>query len=283
MLCRKVKIHNNVYSYHEVVEIKSVKSRKTSIRIRSYKNNPNYGTTETAEQVIYIDLTDGLTFDEAEEIMEDSPEFQEYEDPEEALLQELAPTLSDDQASSVPYIYMEWDAYAHSYVAGDRVRYSDGFYKCIQSHTSQVDWYPPNAASLWSSLIDATVLPIGDYPLWQQPESTNPYMTGDIVTFGGQLWISVIDNNVWAPGVYGWDVVEESQDLEPENPQGDNSGDEPSPEPVETEIPEWTQPDSTNPYMMGDKVTFNGSVYESLIDNNIWSPTDYPQGWALVS
>ena len=44
-------------------------------------------------------------------------------------------------------------------------------------------------------------------------------------------------------------------------------------------IPEWVQPDSTNAYMTGDKVMFEGKTYESLIDNNIWSPTAYPQGW----
>lgn len=44
-------------------------------------------------------------------------------------------------------------------------------------------------------------------------------------------------------------------------------------------IPEWEQPDSTNPYMKGDKVMFEGQTYESLIDNNIWSPSAYPGGW----
>lgn len=47
-------------------------------------------------------------------------------------------------------------------------------------------------------------------------------------------------------------------------------------------IPDWEQPDSTNPYMKGDKVRYNGKIYESLIDNNIWSPTDYPAGWQEV-
>lgn len=37
-------------------------------------------------------------------------------------------------------------------------------------------------------------------------------------------------------------------------------------------IPEWEQPDSTNAYMKGDKVTHNGSVWESLVDNNTWEP-----------
>lgn len=47
-------------------------------------------------------------------------------------------------------------------------------------------------------------------------------------------------------------------------------------------ILDWEQPDSTNPYMKGDKVKFNGKIYESVIDNNVWSPEAYPQGWKEV-
>ena len=43
------------------------------------------------------------------------------------------------------------------------------------------------------------------------------------------------------------------------------------------------QPDSTNPYMKGDRVKYDGKIYESLIDNNIWSPTDYPTGWLEIT
>ena len=42
--------------------------------------------------------------------------------------------------------------------------------------------------------------------------------------------------------------------------------------PDENIISEWIQPDSTNPYMIGDKVTHNGITYESLVDNNVWEP-----------
>ena len=45
---------------------------------------------------------------------------------------------------------------------------------------------------------------------------------------------------------------------------------------------EWVQPDSTNAYMIGDKVVYEGVIYESVIDNNIWSPIAYPQGWKVV-
>lgn len=53
--------------------------------------------------------------------------------------------------------------------------------------------------------------------------------------------------------------------------------------PDENVIPEWEQPDSTNPYQIGDRVIFNGKVYESVIANNIWSPTSYPGGWKEVN
>ena len=46
------------------------------------------------------------------------------------------------------------------------------------------------------------------------------------------------------------------------------------------EWPEWVQPTGAqDAYMTGDKVTYNGKHYVSLIDNNTWSPEAYPQGW----
>lgn len=53
-------------------------------------------------------------------------------------------------------------------------------------------------------------------------------------------------------------------------------------DPTGETIPDWEQPDNTNAYMTGDKVRFEGVVYESTIDNNIWSPTAYPAGWKIV-
>jgi len=46
-------------------------------------------------------------------------------------------------------------------------------------------------------------------------------------------------------------------------------------------IPEWEQPDSTNPYMKDDKVTHNGKTWQSNIDNNVWEPGVY--GWSEVT
>ena len=46
------------------------------------------------------------------------------------------------------------------------------------------------------------------------------------------------------------------------------------------EWPEWVQPaGGHDAYNKGDKVTFDGKRYTSLIDANTWSPTGYPAGW----
>ena len=51
--------------------------------------------------------------------------------------------------------------------------------------------------------------------------------------------------------------------------------------PDDNVIPEWEQPDSTNPYMIGDKVTHNGKTWTSTVDNNVWEPGVY--GWKEVT
>lgn len=50
--------------------------------------------------------------------------------------------------------------------------------------------------------------------------------------------------------------------------------------PDENIIPEWVQPDSTNTYKIGDKVTHNDLTWVSTIDNNSWEPGVY--GWEIV-
>ena len=51
-------------------------------------------------------------------------------------------------------------------------------------------------------------------------------------------------------------------------------------DPTGETILEWEQPESTNPYMKGDKVIHNGVTYISDIDNNVWEPGVY--GWSVV-
>jgi hypothetical protein len=46
--------------------------------------------------------------------------------------------------------------------------------------------------------------------------------------------------------------------------------------------PEFVQPYAHSTYSAGDKITFEGDAYESLIDNNAWSPSAYPRGWKEI-
>lgn len=121
------------------------------------------------------------------------------------LAQKQAMQIEDDaQALEVQYLYPEWKS-GKDYTAGYRVNHNTTLYKCLQDHTSQDDWKPEVAPSLWAKVLipDPNVI-----PEWEQPDSTNPYMKGDKVTHNGKTWESGIDNNVWEPGVYGWTETE---------------------------------------------------------------------------
>ena len=65
-------------------------------------------------------------------------------------------------------------------------------------------------------------------------------------------------------------------------PEGVDIPDDPGPEPV-PDAPEWVQPQAHNPYRIGDRVTFEGVVYESVHDANVWSPAAYPMGWRKIA
>lgn len=123
-----------------------------------------------------------------------------------ATVDALIQSMTDKEAVTSQVLFPNWQS-GKSYALDERIRYGGKLYKVLQAHTSQDDWTPDVAVSLFACLL----------------------------------------------------IDEESGT-----------------------IPEWVQPDSTNGYSAGDKVTYNGVVYTSLIDNNVWSPADYPAGWQLV-
>ena len=48
--------------------------------------------------------------------------------------------------------------------------------------------------------------------------------------------------------------------------------------------PVWSQPTGAHDaYNKGDVVDYNGTLYESLIDGNVYSPEAYPAGWAVYA
>ena len=124
----------------------------------------------------------------------------------------FAATLTDGQAMEVATVYPRWEA-GKAYAVGDIISYGENgvgdpqLYKVVQAHTSQEDWTPDAAASLY----DAFGLDVQGYPVWSQPTGAHDaYNTGDVVNYNGTLYKSLIDGNVWAPDAYpqGWEVVE---------------------------------------------------------------------------
>ena len=174
-----------------------------------------------------------------------------------ATVDALIQTMTDEEAIASQVLFPNWQS-SKSYTLNERVRYGGKLYKVLQAHTSQDDWTPDAATSLFACLlIDEEN---GTIQEWKQPDSTNGYATGDIVSYNGKFYKSTADNNVWEPGTTGapWtECAEDGGDIVAEYVSG-------------------------TIYSTGDQVVYNGVVYTSLIDNNSWSPADYPAGWQLV-
>lgn len=108
--------------------------------------------------------------------------------------------IDDATASENISQFSPW-AYPVTYAAGNIRQYGGALFRCVQAHTSQSDWTPPAAASLWAKIGD----PGEEWPAWSQPIGAHDaYGAGDQVSHNGKRWISDTDGNVWEPGVYGW-------------------------------------------------------------------------------
>jgi hypothetical protein len=121
----------------------------------------------------------------------------------EALIK-IRNSATDEDALVSSALYPEWKGSGITYKEGERVLYKDVLYRVLLAHTSQSDWTPDVAYSLFAKVLTGDT---GDILPWEQPNSTNPYMAGDKVTHNGYTWESIIDNNVWEPGVYGWNQI----------------------------------------------------------------------------
>lgn len=129
--------------------------------------------------------------------------------------------------------------------------------------------------------------------------STSTYATGECCTAAGHVWRSKQDGVNWSPETnpefwddlgtiewvmaQDWDVDEpEPEQPEPEQPEegGESSGDD---DPYK-DVKDFVQPTGAHDaYNVGDKVKYNGHVYESTMAGNTYSPDAYPQGWKLLA
>ena len=113
--------------------------------------------------------------------------------------------------------------------------------------------------------------------------STSPYNTGDCASADGMVYRSKADNNVWPPSEYpeNWELAGPVGGPFDQDQDEDQAGD--SGEGAET-IDEWKEPSGAHDaYNQGDRVIYNGVVYESKINGNVWNPEQYPDFWEVVA
>lgn len=120
-----------------------------------------------------------------------------------------AQSLDDADAVRVAPLYDEWSGDGVDYKQGDRRRFQGYLAKCLQDHTSQPDWAPNAAPSLWALILpgqDGSGVEVG---VWVQPGADNGYAYEDMTIHNGHLWQSDYDpdgtlgGNVWEPGTVG--------------------------------------------------------------------------------
>ena len=130
---------------------------------------------------------------------------------------------------------------------------------------------------------------LAKYPPYVQPTGAHDALpTGAIVTDEGRIWRTDLPTlNVWKPGTMnaGWtditdQLLTQANPAEKEDPDGDTGDQDAGETAPEPEVPPYKQPTGAHDaYNAGDRMKFNGDVYESTINGNVWSPDAYPQGW----
>lgn len=105
----------------------------------------------------------------------------------------MSENATDEEALDNILAFPKWEV-GKAYNKDDRIRYEDVLYKVLQSHTSQADWTPDIAVSLYVRVS------IEEWPEWVQPTGAHDaYMKNDKCSHNEKHWISLVDSNVWEP------------------------------------------------------------------------------------
>lgn len=113
-------------------------------------------------------------------------------------------TLDDVTISEHPDLFPEWTE-NWTGKAGAILRDGDTLYRSLHDITTTAqNTKPSETPSMWKAVAD----PTEEYPMWVQPLGAfDTYATGDKVAHNDKHWISTVDDNVWEPGIYGWEEV----------------------------------------------------------------------------
>ena len=192
---RSVLINGAVLSHHKLERITHICGESTILDVLSWPDATK--NTTPIRSIFTVDYDSGLDESEAYAYFSALPEFEEWIDP----INEVLPILTDEQAEQVTNLYPSWAA-GVAYAVGDRRKYDGKLYRCVQAHTSQEGWEPPVTPAIWTRTgADPTTI-----EEWVQPTGAqDAYSLNAKVTYNSKTWISIIDNNIWEPGVYGWE------------------------------------------------------------------------------
>lgn len=130
---------------------------------------------------------------------------------EQLVNQKVLAAATEAEAYVMRYLYPEWDGNGVKYEKDDRFMYNNKFYKVLQKHTSQLDWTPNTASSLYVEISDPNV----KYPEYKQPiNAETAYKNGDKVTYKNKKYLCVAPDGaacVWSPEEYPlyWQLIEE--------------------------------------------------------------------------
>ena len=115
---------------------------------------------------------------------------------------EALTALTDETAVDAVALFEQWKP-GVEYVKDKRIREGEKLYRVVQTHVSQEDWRPADTPTLFTEVAKP-----GEIPEWKQPTGAqDAYAKGDKVRHHDKIWQSNTDNNVWEPGIYGWDEV----------------------------------------------------------------------------
>lgn len=101
-----------------------------------------------------------------------------------------------------PKLFIEWDE-NWTGKAGTIVVCEGGLYRSIHDITTTAqNTKPSETPSMWTRIGN----PQDEYPTWYQPTGAHDaYSLGDKVSHNDKHWVSTVNNNVWEPGIYGWE------------------------------------------------------------------------------
>ena len=110
--------------------------------------------------------------------------------------------LDETTIAEYPDLFVEWDANWRG-KQGDIVQDEGNLYRSIHDVTNEGQNTKPSATpSMWTRIGN----PLDEFPEWVQPIGAHDaYAKGDKASHNGKNWVSTADNNVWEPGVYGWE------------------------------------------------------------------------------